>query len=382
MAYRTPAVHEGTLIAAADGGERIVVDTDAWFAWLDSATRFGVVVAEGHFTARKERASHGRGGWYWRAYLRQDGRLARVYLGSSEGLSLERLRRTATRLREPRAAASETAPAARSHGLNHETAPPAPPRLHLCLLGDFSLSCGDHQDIEIGSSRMQSLLACLALHPQAGQTRQQLSFLFWPDSTEAQARNNLRQLVHQLRRLWPEMDRWLSIGASRLAWRRAVDLDVDVEAFDTAVAAADQAEQVHDVSTLRDRIVRAVSQYRADLLPGCYEDWITSERERLHEAYARMLDRLIALLEDQRDHAAAIEYAQQRLRHDPHDEDGYRRLMHLHALNGDRVGALRVYHACVTMLGRELGIGPSPATRNAYEGLLSLDTRGAAPGSG
>lgn len=133
--------------------------------------------------------------------------------------------------------------------------------LRLRLFGDFSLVCGD-EVIGVSSARIQSLLAYLALHHDAGQTRQQLAFLFWPDSTEAQARNNLCQLVHQLRRMWHGADRWLIVDASRLAWRREVELSLDVQAFEDALAQANEAERAGDVSAGGAALERAAGQHR------------------------------------------------------------------------------------------------------------------------
>jgi hypothetical protein len=44
----------------------------------------------------------------------------------------------------------------------------------------------------LGSARAESLLAYLLLHRDAAQPRQRLAFLLWPDSSEPQARTNLR----------------------------------------------------------------------------------------------------------------------------------------------------------------------------------------------
>ena len=82
------------------------------------------------------------------------------------------------------------------------------------------------------------------------------------------------------------------------------------------------------------------------------------------------LERLIQLLEEQRDYPGTITYARRILRQDPLREDVYRSLMHLHALNGDRTSALRTYHDCATVLRRELGVDPDPATRAMRERLL------------
>ncbi len=99
MAQRIPLLQRGALVGISD--ESIAVGTRAWFAWLETATTFRVLLDDGHFTARKERASNGRGGLYWRAYRRQHGRLLRSYLGTSGDLSLERLREAAARLTQP-----------------------------------------------------------------------------------------------------------------------------------------------------------------------------------------------------------------------------------------------------------------------------------------
>src|SRR5690242_20608238 len=44
--------------------------------------------------------------------------------------------------------------------------------------------------------------------------------------------------------------------------------------------------------------------------------------------------------------------------------------MRLHVAAGDRARAVRVYHACVSALERELGVAPSAATVEAYEQLM------------
>jgi hypothetical protein len=73
--------------------------------------------------------------------------------------------------------------------------------LHLRLVGEFGLRCGQEHVTLVASVRQQSFLAYLAVHRAASHARQQLGFLLWRDATEAHARNDLCQLVHQLRRV-------------------------------------------------------------------------------------------------------------------------------------------------------------------------------------
>src|SRR5215469_7256577 len=99
MAQTTPIVRNDALIYQRDGEESsLVVETPAWYAWLETVTIFAFSSARGTFTARKEQAGNRRGGWYWKAYRRRNGKLHRAYLGKSEELTLERLNMVAAAL--------------------------------------------------------------------------------------------------------------------------------------------------------------------------------------------------------------------------------------------------------------------------------------------
>jgi DNA-binding SARP family transcriptional activator len=257
--------------------------------------------------------------------------------------------------------------------------------LHIRLLGDFRLVHGDEPITSIDTPRLQSLLAYLLLHRAAPQSRHRLAFLFWPDSPEGQALTNLRNLLYRLRQDLPEADRFLRVDRNTLQWRSEAPFELDVARFEEALDRAEMALSGIPNGASADRaraqqaLEQAVAVYEGDLLPSSYEDWIIPERERLRQAYQRALDRLVRLLEDQQAYPAAIRYAQQLLRHDPLREASYRRLMRLHALIGDRAGALRTYHRAATALNRELDVEPSPVTREVYERLLSLDEAMAEP---
>jgi len=247
--------------------------------------------------------------------------------------------------------------------------------LYVKLLGDFGLVYGDEPVTSIDTPRLQSLLAYLLLYRDAPQSRHRLAFLFWSDSPEAQALTNLRNLLYHLRHDLPDADRFVHVDRSTLQWRSGAPFDLDVARFERALSRAGEAPggASTEPATARHALEQAVAVYDGDLLPSCYEDWIVSERERLRQAFERALERLMQLLEDQQEYGGAIRYAQQLLRHDPLHEGSYRRLMRLHALTGDRAGALRTYHKCATILERELDVEPSPITREMYERLLAVE---------
>ncbi|HEU5424229.1 MAG TPA: BTAD domain-containing putative transcriptional regulator, partial [Nitrolancea sp.] len=249
-----------------------------------------------------------------------------------------------------------------------------PPSLHITLLGDFSLVDGGTPITGVDTPRLQSLLAYLLLHRDAPQARQQLAYLFWPDSTEKQARTNLRRELHNLRHALPEPDRYLAIGTSTLQWRPNAPYTLDVDEFEAAIAAGRRAEKSTDGSSFRSSLAQAAATYRGDLLPGCYDDWITGERERLRGLSIWALGQLVIALEEAHDYAAATRYAERVLTIDPLHDTACRALMRLHALNGQRASALRAYRAYAARLEEEFGVEPDPDTRALYQQLLTADT--------
>jgi DNA-binding SARP family transcriptional activator/tetratricopeptide (TPR) repeat protein len=247
--------------------------------------------------------------------------------------------------------------------------------LRVHLFGGFRLSAGDETIAALQAPRLQSLTAYLLLHRAAPQSRQQIAFRFWPETSDGQAQTNLRQLLHSLRQRLPNAGDYLRLDERTVQWRGDSDYTLDVADFETALLAAARRSGAAKIAALEE----AASFYTGDLLPGNYDEWLLPLRERLAQRFVAGLEELVLLHEERRNYAAAITHAQRLLRYDPLHEATYRHLMRLCALTGDRAGALRVYHTCVAALERELGVPPSPATRELYEQLLSTHLPQAAP---
>ncbi len=234
-----------------------------------------------------------------------------------------------------------------------------PPILHIQLLGDFHLAYGDASLTKVSTSRLKSLLAYLLLHCDAPQSRHHLAFLFWPDSTETQAHNNLRQSVHRLRQSLPGAEGFLHSDAQTIQWLPDSPFTLDIVEFEKL------AENPDSIDSLQ----YAVSLYHGDLLPDCYDDWISIDRDRLQQKFHSILERLIHLLEIQGNFRFAIQYAERMLKSDPLREETYRQLIRLYALSGNRTGAVRVYQTCVRVLKHELGVEPGTETLAIFKEL-------------
>ena len=239
--------------------------------------------------------------------------------------------------------------------------------LHLQCLGGFALRVGD-RPVALGGVRLQALLTYLALHPGAPQSRLQLASRFWPDASDAQGRNNLRQLLHQLRQSWPEHEAWIDSDVRAMQWRSDPRSRVDAVDFEREFTSA-RAMSGGARGSAREKLARIVPTYAGDLLPDCYDEWIVPHRERLHAAALGALDLAVRLADEQHDHPAAVAYAEHMLRIDPLEERTYLRLMRLHALDGDPAAAQRVYANCVATLQRELGAAPGAEIRDAHARL-------------
>lgn len=75
--------------------------------------------------------------------------------------------------------------------------------LQVSLMGQFRLGWNDSNTVTNFDTPGRQLLAFLILHPHQRHNRRHLAFTFWPDSTEQQARTNLRKALHHFRHAQP-----------------------------------------------------------------------------------------------------------------------------------------------------------------------------------
>lgn len=244
--------------------------------------------------------------------------------------------------------------------------------LALHFLGEFSI---DGKPPPGGlNNRHLALLTYLALLYPKPVARSAPAFTLWADSSEEQALTNLRKALHYIKQTIPNGD--LIFADSRsIQFNPALDIQVDIADFAAALDLAEFARREGDSQTEQNSLESAAAFYKGDLLPGLYDDWLVSARNRLRDRFVHALDRLIALLEARQRYRDAITYAQRLLQTDNLREETYRTLIRLHALNNDRAAALNVYHVCAGVLSKELGVEPDTPTRDLYERLLKNDSQ-------
>jgi serine/threonine protein kinase/predicted ATPase len=246
--------------------------------------------------------------------------------------------------------------------------------LRISLFGNLRIGFAGRPITAVNTNRLQSLFAYLILHGDVPQPRERLAFMLWPASSESQARTNLRQLLHHLKRALPAECNLLVTDHFAVRWRQDAPCSIDVVDFDVAIAGAGSARMEKDRAREIQSLKTAAQIYEDDLLPALYDDWLTPLREEYRRRISEVLHRLALLLEELAEYSEAIPFAERLIALDSLCESHHQLLIRLHAANHDRASALRAYHQCMRVLRRELGVDPGAATQELFDRILKEDS--------
>ena len=193
--------------------------------------------------------------------------------------------------------------------------------------------------------RPLAVLIVLAVAGASGISRDRLLALLWPEKGDAQARNSLRQAVHQLRK---------TLGESVVTG--AMDLHLNPHAITSDVGDFEAAVKAGDNE-------RAVTFYAGALGDGFHvrgapelEDWLSAHRARLKGLFAASVELAASEANSWGEHARAAVLWQRVVRDDPLNSRSALDLATALAKSGNRAGALDVLAAHQELLASELGL--------------------------
>ncbi|CCH76894.1 putative adenylate cyclase [Nostocoides japonicum T1-X7] len=250
--------------------------------------------------------------------------------------------------------------------------PAAPARI--TLLGATDVRRQDAGPVAL-SARALALIALLAARAGVAQHRSHLAGLLWPDSTDAQARTNLRREVHLVRAALGE-DCGLVVDGALLAWVPTDRCLVDVTTFRAARDGALAGIARGDTAQVEACGRAALVAYQGPFLPTVHDEWVLEERERLRRDCLDLFARVGAYWLDHGDPERGLPYARARVRLAPLEEPGYVALMALQCAIGDRAGAVTTFHEAASALEQELGVAPGPELHDALDAALADTGRG------
>src|SRR5690242_5706649 len=180
---------------------------------------------------------------------------------------------------------------------------------YIRLLGGLIVERDGAPFVRFQTRKTGGLVGYLAYQMPAALARDVLIEQFWPHLDLDGGRNCLSTSLSSLRRqLEPP---GVPPGSVILSTRLHVQLNpasvrTDTQEFSGLVNAATE-------SVLPEEIVHAAEQaralYRGYLLPGCYEDWVEPERERLAASFVHLMRRSVEALERSQEMERALEFA-------------------------------------------------------------------------
>jgi len=143
--------------------------------------------------------------------------------------------------------------------------------------------------------KLQEFFCYLLLHRHHPLARETLASLFWPETTTAQSKKQLRQMLWHLQSALgsqqePPAERLLLVEPDWVHLNASADFWLDVAVFEQAFERV-QARTGHELDAQQIQAEQqAVHLYRGPLFEDCYQEWCLGERERLQHMYLAMLE--------------------------------------------------------------------------------------------
>jgi DNA-binding SARP family transcriptional activator len=202
-------------------------------------------------------------------------------------------------------------------------------------------------------------------------SRLSLATLLWGESSDSNARAQLRTALAELRQ---HLEPYLSVTRKTVAFNSEPDYWLDVDVFTSSCQSLQaEANSMADI----ERLKKAVDLYRGDFLEGFYvrnavdfEQWQREQQEWLHKLVEQALRTLVedTLLRGTADSfTEGLVYVNRLLALTPWYEQAHRQKMRLLGLKGQRSEALAQYQRCVDILAEQFGAEPAAETTELFE---------------
>ncbi len=235
------------------------------------------------------------------------------------------------------------------------------------LLGPPHFLLGGEAVAPFAMRKSQALLIYLLCNERPI-PRDLLVAMFWPDKSEADARNNMRRVLSDLRRQFGE---FLRSDRQTIEFVRRPPFWLDVDDF----LAGQRLLRTGVSLTERDvdRLEAALRLYGGEFVAGlnlseapAFEDWLLMQREYLREQALAGLGALTEHFIQTGQVRRGLASSQQLLALEPWQESAYQQRMLLLAWNGERTAALQLYGVCKQVLVDEFGLPPNAEITDLY----------------
>jgi DNA-binding SARP family transcriptional activator len=238
-------------------------------------------------------------------------------------------------------------------------------------LAPFSISYQGAPIALCSNRNGQAIMRYLIAQSNHSATADALMTLFWPEEDTDVALRRLQVTVSILRH---------SLSVSKLPggfilYKRgsylldsAVPVHTDVDMFLSLYESGLQASSPQSAASLFEQ---ACALYMQPFLSeDLYADWSYTRREQLRQIRLNMCLALASYYLEVQSFAVAAQWVTEVMKENRCEESAYQLLMQIHALQGKRHEALRVYQRCRQVLKDDLDMEPLPQTEALYKAIV------------
>jgi len=254
--------------------------------------------------------------------------------------------------------------------------------LRVYLAGGIWLEAGDRI---VGQQQLpgplgRHLLAMLAAEHARGIGHDELAEEIWQGAPPAAWAASLKAVVSRARAVITAagLDGGSLITGAPGVYRFVLPPGgwVDIDAAKSATHQAEGDLANGDLTRSAQQLFVARNITNRPFLPGLTGQWIERRRAGFADLKIRALQCSARVNLATGSFAAAVRDAQRAVDADPLRESSWWLLMDAHAGTRDLASAIAAYERCRSTLAQELGIAPSPATRERHAAILAQTNSG------
>ncbi len=244
--------------------------------------------------------------------------------------------------------------------------------IYVNMLGGFSISIGDKAIVDQNNQAKKpwSLLEYLITFRGRDIPVEELIDLFWKDEASNNPAGALKTLMFRVRKLleplgYPTQE-LIFQNRKAYGWTKDLTTICDTDRFEDLCV---QSEAPDLTSEKRLSLcLEAFALYKGNFLPKSeWESWVVPIHTYYHTLYQKLINRILQMLDEEKDYPTMIDVCQQTIAIDPYGEDAHYYLICALYQSGNQLMAMEHYQRVNDMFYNEFAITPSIRFKELYK---------------
>ncbi|MFR3729827.1 BTAD domain-containing putative transcriptional regulator [Lacrimispora sp.] len=244
--------------------------------------------------------------------------------------------------------------------------------IYVNMLGGFSISIGNKAIVDQNNQAKKpwSLLEYLITFRGRDIPVEELIDLFWKDEASNNPAGALKTLMFRVRKLleplgYPTQE-LIFQNRKAYGWTKDLTTICDTDRFED-LCVQSEAPDLPPEKRLA-LCMEAFSLYKGNFLPKSeWESWVVPIHTYYHTLYQKLVNRILKMLEEEKDYPTIIDVCQQTIAIDPYGEDAHYYLICALYQSGNQLMAMEHYQRVNDMFYNEFAITPSIRFKELYK---------------